>query len=352
MTKRFAQKGFAPILIVVILGLIAVVGVSLFKGGSVGKKSDEKQVDTSIYSNYDDKISINTPAKWQIKENPTQGTQVSFFSPKENEEDRFIENVNLQISDLSANPEIVLDDIVKAWNNQSLVDYPDSFKIVTQDKITLSGVDAVKIVYLASDNISALKGMTIIFFKDGKAYSINYASEEKSYEKFLPAVEKLVKSIKLEAQEIKWEDYKSEEYGYSLKLPVGWLVKDNPKENGREITVTHPQGKVIVIITALKDENLKDLDYMKESIKAFKDKLENDPTILQIANFADQVEEDTGGFIAIGEEKRLDKNWYFEQRGLLGTSGKVLLFHGATLSPLYNDYKDVITKIIVGFKLE
>lgn len=344
--EKSARKGFAPVLIVVIVGLIAVLGISFFKGSVVDKK-----VDASSFSSYDDKINIKTPSEWTLKENPEQGTQAIFFSAKEGNDDKFIENVSVQVSDLSAKPDVVLSEVVKAWSDRSLSDYPNSFKITAQENTALDGIEAVRMTYLLSDGASPLKGMSTISLKDGRAYVISYAAEEKSYDKFLPDVEKLINSIKLGVQELSWESYKSDEYGYLLTKPVGWSVKDTPMENGREITIAHPQGKVVVIITALKDENLRDLDYMRNSIAAFKEKMENDST-MKVAKFVDQVEGDTGGFIAVGEEKKMDKNWYFEQRGLLGTSGKVLLFHGATLSSLYNDYKDAITRIIEGFKLE
>lgn len=149
-----------------------------------------------------------------------------------------------------------------------------------------------------------------------------------------------------------WETYKSQQYGYTVKIPKGWKVTDTPSETSREISIVHPGAQSLVMITALKDEKLKDINYLKDSIKAFKEKLEKDPATLQLAKFEDKVEGNTGGFIAIGEEKREGVNWYFEQRGLLSTNGRVLLFHGAAQSNVYKEYKDIITEIIKSFSLE
>lgn len=91
---------------------------------------------------------------------------------------------------------------------------------------------------------------------------------------------------------------------------------------------------------------------MKNSIQDFKEKLEKNPATLRVAKFVDKIEGSMGAFIAIGEEKREGQNWYFEQMGMLGTNGKVLLFHGAALSSSYKDYKDVISQIIESFKVE
>ena len=150
-------------------------------------------------------------------------------------------------------------------------------------------------------------------------------------------------------KDIEWETYKDDQYGYTVKIPRGWTVTNSPSETSREITIMHPGAQAIVLVTSLKDEGLKDITYMKESMKAFKAKLENDPSTVQVAKFEDKVEGNTGGFIAIGEEKRSGVNWYFEQRGLMSTKGRIMLFHGAAQANVYKQYKDIISEIIESF---
>ena len=152
-------------------------------------------------------------------------------------------------------------------------------------------------------------------------------------------------------QNVEWESYTSDEYGYTIQIPKGWTLTNTPSENSREISITHPGAKALVLITGLKDDKLKDVTYMKDSIKAFKQKIEKDPSTLQLSKFIDSQEGDTGGFIAIGEEKREGLNWYFDQRGILKTDGRVLLFHGAAISDVYKEYKDIISQIIESFRV-
>ena len=151
--------------------------------------------------------------------------------------------------------------------------------------------------------------------------------------------------------DVVWETYKSDQYGYTVRIPQGWKVTDNPSQNSRETTIMHPGAQVIVLITALKDEKLKDTAYMKSSMQDFKEKLENDPQTIQVAKFQDKVEGNTGGFIAIGEEKRSGVNWYFEQRGLMNTNGRILLFHGAAQSNVYKQFTGIISEIIESFAI-
>lgn len=149
---------------------------------------------------------------------------------------------------------------------------------------------------------------------------------------------------------VKWQTYTSDEYGYTFKIPSGWKVIDIPKETSREIIITHPQTKAMVSITALKDERIKDVNFMKDSIAKFIDKLKNDPVIVRIISEPNQqVTGNKGTFIVKGEEKKEGKNWYFEQRGVLSTDGKVLLFYGKSLTSEGDVYTNIVTEIIDSY---
>ena len=202
--NKSAQKGLAPLILVIIAGIVIAGVVVVSKGSFTGKKPtpgessppQTGQQSQGSYSNYDYNVSIQTPEGWTLKENPQPGTQATFFSSKEGGDDKFIENVGLQVSDLSAKPGVSLDEIVKAWVDQSKSEFPDSFKVISEDKITLGGVEAIKITYQARDQVAALKGMSVFALKDSKAYILNYSAEEKSFDKFLDGVNQIISSFK------------------------------------------------------------------------------------------------------------------------------------------------------------
>jgi len=354
---KAAQKGIAHLILLIIIGVIVIGAGLLIIPKLIFNKQPTKSTQVSqgssdSYSNFDEGLSIRTPKNWRLVENSDARTQATFFAPKEGQDDKFIENVSLYISDLSAKPNVTLAEIVSAWINQSKSEFPDSFEVISQESASLGGVSAVKIVANAKDDVSPLKSMALLALKDGKSYILNYSAEEKSFAKFLPEVESLINSFKLEAQKVTWETYTSEQYGYTVKIPSGWKVTDTPSETSREISIVHPQAKALVLITALKDANLKDIDYMKSSIAQFKEKLENDPSITKLGKFTDKVEGSVGMFAVRGLEKREGAEWYFEQRGILSTAGKVVLFHGAAQSTTNKAYADVISEIIESFKTD
>lgn len=147
-----------------------------------------------------------------------------------------------------------------------------------------------------------------------------------------------------------WQTYTSDEYGYVLKIPPGWKVVDVPGETSREIIITDPQTKVIISITTLIDNRIKDINFLKDSIAQFIDKLKKDPVIVRIIGEPkQQITGNKGTFIVKGEEKKEGKNWYFEQRGILTTDGKVLLFFGESLTSEGDTYTNTITDIIDSY---
>lgn len=353
VNKLSAQRGLAPLILVIIAGVVIVGIVVVSKGSFTSKKTTQEigQQSSSLYSSYDDNVSIQTPEGWNLKENPQPGTQATFFSPKENEEDKFIENVGLQVSDLSAKPDVTLDEIVKAWIDQSQSEFPDSFKVVSQDKTTLGGVEAVKVIYQAKDKVSALKGMAVFAFKDNKAYILNYSAEEKSFDKFLDGVNQIINSFKFGEVALDWETFKNSEMGYAVKHPKGWIAKDSSGETKRKLTVSHPKNFANVLIAAHKDDSLKEDGGMAKAISGRKEFLESDKE-LKIANFKDTLEEKKGGWLMVGEKTIDGQKWQLEERGLVDIYGKVLLMQSGYSEDYGKQYKDVVREIMDSFSVE
>lgn len=354
--NKSAQKGLAPLILVIIAGVVIVGVVVLSKGSFTSKKpispaQQASQQSSSTYSSYDDNVSIQTPEGWNLKENPQPGTQATFFSPKEGAGDKFIENVGLQVSDLSAKPSVTLDEIVKAWIDQSKSEFPDSFKVVSEDKTTLGGIEAVKVISQAKDNISVLKAMTVFALKDNKAYILTYSAEEKSFEKFLDGFNQIINSFEFGEVTLEWETFKNNEMGYAVKHPKGWTAKDGSGETNRKLTVSHPKNFANVLIVAHKDDTLKEDGGMAKAIKGRKEFLESDKD-LKIANFKDTVEEKKGGWLMVGEKVIDGQKWQLEERGLLDIYGKVLLMQSGYSEDYGKQYKDVVRQIMDSFSVE
>lgn len=147
------------------------------------------------------------------------------------------------------------------------------------------------------------------------------------------------------------ETYKSDQYGYSIQHPKGWVVKDQSGADKREILVMHPQNFANVLIAARIDKSLKDKAGMEKAINARKEFLESESG-LKVGNFKSQVEDKKGGWMMVGEKTIDGKQWVVTERGLIDVYGKVLLEQTGYSLDQGKDYKDVVTQVLDSFKVE
>ncbi len=136
-------------------------------------------------------ISLEYPASWSLKENPTSGYIAVFSSPKEGGNN----DLGLKVVDISSKPTVTLQEIADLWENQTKAAEP-SFAVTDRKTTSLAGEDAKEIVYNFKTNQVSGKGMTKITLKNKKAYIFQYNAGEKSYDKFLPDVEAILASVK------------------------------------------------------------------------------------------------------------------------------------------------------------
>lgn len=73
---------------------------------------------------------------------------------------------------------------------------------------------------------------------------------------------------------------------------------------------------------------------------------------MKVAQFKDTSEGEVGGFIANGEQTIDNEKFLFENRGLLATNGRILIFHGAVKESESSKNGDTISKIITSFSLD
>lgn len=357
MEKTSAQKklrksssGISRLVILIVIAIVAIIAISFASGAFKGNITIGKN-DAALYANPDEQISMLVPSGWKLQENPNPQTIAAFLAPKETKKDKFIENVGLSIADLTVKPNATLDEVSKAWIDDGKQSFPGSFEVVNQENTALGGIEARKITVTARDEISNLKSVVFIAIRDKKAYMLNYSAEEQSFAKFLPAAEKLVASIKFGPTQIVWETFKNDQYGYSIKHPKGWVVKDSSDETKRGVTITHPKNFANVLIAAHKDDSLKEEGGMAKAIKGRKEFLEEDLG-LQIKGFEDKTEDKKGGWLMIGEKTIDSRKWQLEERGLLDIYGKVLLMQAGYAQDYGLQYKDTVRQIMDSFSVE
>lgn len=148
-----------------------------------------------------------------------------------------------------------------------------------------------------------------------------------------------------------WKTYTSSKYGYSIQHPEGWTVDESRFESKQELLFTSPTKDATLRINAFFDKAVNSPEAITASVREFEKKMRAEPG-MTVTQFKDMQQGKTGGFIATGEQVIHGESYVFENRGLLGTSGKILIFHGIVKKTLTKQYGDTISRMIESFRLE
>ena len=131
---------------------------------------------SSTLSNYSsDRYSIKYPSSWRIDTSNNSGTEFAIFSPKENTEDKFLENVNLIIQNLSGK-NIDLDKYANLSENQIKTNAID-LKEFQMTKMKKGLNEYYKLTYEMTYGNFKLFTEQYYFIKDEHAYVITFSSE-------------------------------------------------------------------------------------------------------------------------------------------------------------------------------
>lgn len=158
--------------------------------GADGKAAQDAM---PVYRNADSGLEAQYPAGWKAVEG-LMGAAVFFASPLESKEDKFSENVNIIVEDVSAHPGMTLGKYIERAKAKLAVFITEYSPKDSRDSI-LSGQPAKLIEYTGRQgvfNLHILQSVTLI---DGKAYVVTFTAEEDNYERYLPAAKRIMDSL-------------------------------------------------------------------------------------------------------------------------------------------------------------
>ena len=153
------------------------------------------QSDTSKASYSNDKIKIEYPKTWRLDTSGIMGTEFFVFSPLENEKDKFSENVNGLIQDLSGQ-NIDLEKY-KQITEKQLTDMATDDKVFESSIIKSDNKEYFKIIYAMTQGKFRLKITTVCFIKNDKAYLATFSAELDKYEQYKKRGEEVLSSFQL-----------------------------------------------------------------------------------------------------------------------------------------------------------
>ena len=148
---------------------------------------------TKIYTNRYFLYSVDHPETWRAKE---AGKVSAFYSPLQSPEDKFAENVQIVVEDLSGVPaEVTLVDYHRkgvASAKKFLTDFKSLEEVTTQ----LDGRETIVMVYSAAMRGKNFKFKDYKFMIDRTAYVLTYTAQAADFDTYLPSAERLIRSLR------------------------------------------------------------------------------------------------------------------------------------------------------------
>lgn len=153
-----------------------------------GTNPNWKTLDETDYS-------IQYPSEWEVNHSGQMGTTFILFSPLESGQDKFKENVNLLIQDLSGYS-IDLDKYVEISEEQVKRVISNS-TIIESKRIKNDSTEYHRMVYTGDQGIFHLKFEQHFWVKDQKAFVLTLTCEQDKFEAYREIGEEILKSFTL-----------------------------------------------------------------------------------------------------------------------------------------------------------
>ena len=209
------------------------LNLTIFRDGQIREMNLTlgKRLDFFTYENPALGVKIQYPSDW--KKEVKDASTVDFFSPKENNSDRYLENLGVQVDSLSQN--MTLDEFTSHQIDSLNQSFPNS-KIIDSKMTTLAGNPAHKVVFNyggeQQQHIPLFKIIQIWMIRDNKIYIITSGAEFNKYSKYLPIIQKMIDSFGIS----NFLTYENSTLGVKIQYPSDW----KRAESNSNITFTSP----------------------------------------------------------------------------------------------------------------
>ena len=158
------------------------------------KDNAEPEVSLSLYENNEYGFKVNYPELWsQQNRDDLFAMGVVFFSPAEDDSDKFKERVSVLVENLSEG--VSLDEYTTE-SIEEIKRLSDPY-VREPEEIELGDNEGRKVVYTGEEGGSTVQRMQTWSVKGDKAYVITYTASIGSYNEYLPAVQEMIESFEI-----------------------------------------------------------------------------------------------------------------------------------------------------------
>jgi hypothetical protein len=137
--------------------------------------------------------SIQYPADWELNQSGQMGTTFFLFSPLSSDQDKFRENINLLIQDLSGH-NINLDKYTEISEGQVKTMITNS-TLIESKRVKNGSEEFHRIIYTGDQGIFHLKFEQFYWIKNDKAYVLTFTCEQDKFSDFKEVGEAILNSF-------------------------------------------------------------------------------------------------------------------------------------------------------------
>jgi len=170
--------------------------VCLFGQTISTKIADPEKINSDWKTLTESNYLIQYPSTWELSQSGQMGTSFIIFSPLESEQDKFKENINLLIQDLTG-MKIDLNKYTELSVGQIKTMATNSILIESKRVKTASG-EYQKIIYSADQGIFHLEFEQYYWILNEKAYVLTFTTEQNKFDRFKEIGEKILNSFRIE----------------------------------------------------------------------------------------------------------------------------------------------------------
>jgi len=171
--------------------LIAVLILLMSATQGFSQKESAAELTEFTGKNY----KLQYPASWTLDTSKSLGPAIFFFSPPENADDKFRENVNVVIQDLRG------EDInlarYKEITDKQVKDLASDGEILESSILRKNSQEFYRITYLMSQGKFRVKITSVCFIQNEKAYLSTFSAEVDKYDAYKKTAEQILASFKV-----------------------------------------------------------------------------------------------------------------------------------------------------------
>jgi len=181
----------------IIISALTLITLTFYSYGNASSsvESNAKKVADDWKTLNQTTYSIQYPSTWELNQSRERGTSFILFSPLESNEDKFKENVNLLVQDLTGH-NIDLNKYAEISEGQVKTMITNS-TLIESKRIKNGSDEYHKMIYTGDQGVFHLKFEQYYWVANEKAYILTFTSEQDKFADFKEIGENILNTFRL-----------------------------------------------------------------------------------------------------------------------------------------------------------